>query len=60
MGNKVRVQVKKSDRNTLTKARCSKANANRQHTVDVTVTASRRFFDKLFPPSRFKNYPLIT
>jgi hypothetical protein len=39
MGNKVRVQVKKSDRNRLTKARCSKANGNRQHAADVTVTA---------------------
>ncbi len=39
MGNKVRVQVKKSDRNQLTKARCSKANGNRQHAADVTVTA---------------------
>jgi hypothetical protein len=39
MGNKVRVQVKMSDRKTLTKARCSKANGNRQHAVDVTVTA---------------------
>jgi hypothetical protein len=60
MGNKVREQVQKSQRNTLTKARCSKANGNRQHAVDVTVTACRCFFDKLCPPSRFKNNPLIT
>jgi hypothetical protein len=39
MGNKVRVEVKKSDRNRLTKARCSKANGNMQHVADVTVTA---------------------
>jgi hypothetical protein len=39
MGKKVIVQIKKSDRNSLTKARCSKANGNRQHAVDVTVTA---------------------
>jgi hypothetical protein len=39
MGKKVIVQVKKSDRNRPTKARCSKANGNRQHAVDVIVTA---------------------
>jgi hypothetical protein len=59
MGNKVKVQVKKSDRNRLTKARCSKANGNRQHAADVTVTTWRRFFDKLYPPNKFDNYPLI-
>jgi hypothetical protein len=53
------VQVKKSDRNRLTKARCRKANGNRQHAADVTVTAWRCFLDKLCPPSRFNNYPLI-
>jgi hypothetical protein len=44
---------------SFTKARCSKANGNRQHAADVTVTAWRRFSDKLCPPSRFNNYPLI-
>jgi hypothetical protein len=43
----------------FTKARCIKANGNRQHAADVTGTAWRRFFDKLFPPSRFNNHPLI-